>query len=89
MRSIGMPELLVILGVAVLLFGGKKIPEMAKGLGEGIRNFKSALKSEEAKVEEKKQALGFEELPASWADLISASKRSKKENPAESPRGLF
>ena len=44
MRSIGFPELLVILGVAVLLFGGKKIPEVAKGLGEGIRNFKSALK---------------------------------------------
>jgi sec-independent protein translocase protein TatA len=55
MRSIGMPELLVILGVAVLLFGGKKIPEVAKGLGEGIRNFKTALKSEEEKVEEKKQ----------------------------------
>jgi sec-independent protein translocase protein TatA len=46
MRSIGMPELMVILGVAVLLFGGKKIPEVAKGLGEGIRNFKSALKDE-------------------------------------------
>jgi sec-independent protein translocase protein TatA len=56
MRSIGFPELLVILGVAVLLFGGKKIPEVAKGLGEGIRNFKNALKSEEEKVEEKKQA---------------------------------
>jgi len=47
MRSIGFPELLVILGVAVLLFGGKKIPEVAKGLGEGIRNFKSALKGDE------------------------------------------
>jgi sec-independent protein translocase protein TatA len=62
MRSIGMPELLVILGVAVLLFGGKKIPEVAKGLGEGIRNFKTALKSEEEKradeekVGEKKSA---------------------------------
>ena len=55
MRSIGFPELLVILGVAVLLFGGKKIPEVAKGLGEGIRNFKNALKSEEENVEEKKQ----------------------------------
>lgn len=54
-RSIGLPELLVILGVAVLLFGGKKIPELAKGLGEGIRNFKTALKGEE-KTEEKKQA---------------------------------
>jgi sec-independent protein translocase protein TatA len=54
-KSIGLPELLVILGVAVLLFGGKKIPELAKGLGEGIRNFKTALKGEE-KTEEKKQA---------------------------------
>jgi sec-independent protein translocase protein TatA len=51
METLGMPELLVILGVAVLLFGGKKIPELAKGLGEGIRNFKTALKSEPEKPE--------------------------------------
>jgi len=57
-RSIGLPELLVILVVAVLLFGGKKIPELAKGLGEGIKNFKTALKTEEQNpnVDEKKQA---------------------------------
>jgi len=47
----------VILVVAVLLFGGKKIPEVAKGLGEGIKNFKNALKTEEHHdVDEKKQA---------------------------------
>ena len=45
LESIGMPELLLILVVAVLLFGGNKIPELAKGLGEGIRNFKQSLKS--------------------------------------------
>ena len=55
LRSIGLPELLVILVVAVLLFGGKKIPELAKGLGEGIRNFKTSLKGDE-NVDEKKQA---------------------------------
>ena len=55
MRSIGFPELLVILGVAVLLFGGKKIPEVAKGLGEGIRNFKTALKGDEDKHDEEKK----------------------------------
>jgi sec-independent protein translocase protein TatA len=50
-------ELLVVLGVVVLLFGGKKIPEMAKGLGEGIKNFKHAMKNEEEPpVETKKQA---------------------------------
>ena len=57
MRSIGVPELLVILVVFVLLFGGKKLPELAKGLGEGIKNFKHALKeNEEPKPEDKKQA---------------------------------
>ncbi|HEY4359844.1 MAG TPA: twin-arginine translocase TatA/TatE family subunit [Bryobacteraceae bacterium] len=47
MRSIGGPELLVILVVALLLFGGKKIPELAKGLGEGIKNFKHAMKDDQ------------------------------------------
>ena len=43
----------MILGVAELLFGGKKIPELAKGLGEGIRNFKTAIKGEPAEKQEK------------------------------------
>jgi len=44
MPSLGMPELLVILVIVVLIFGVNKIPQLGKGLGEGIRNFKSALK---------------------------------------------
>ncbi len=54
LKSIGLPELLVILVVAVLLFGGKKLPELAKGLGEGIKNFKNAVKDEQQDVETKK-----------------------------------
>jgi len=48
-------ELLVVLGVAVLLFGGKKIPEVAKGLGEGIKNFKNAMKEEEQPTSKKEE----------------------------------
>ena len=40
-------HLLVILGIALLVFGPKKLPELGKGIGEGIRGFKSAIKPEE------------------------------------------
>lgn len=42
LRSIGLPELLVIATVAILLFGGKRFAEFGKGLGESIREFKKA-----------------------------------------------
>ncbi len=45
--SLGMGELLVILVIVILIFGVNKIPQLGKGLGEGIRNFKSALKDAE------------------------------------------
>lgn len=37
-------ELLLILGVALLVFGPKKLPELGKGIGDGIRNFKNAMR---------------------------------------------
>jgi sec-independent protein translocase protein TatA len=40
-------HLLVIFGIALLVFGPKKLPELGKGIGEGIRGFKSAMKLEE------------------------------------------
>lgn len=40
---IGTTELLVIGGLALLLFGGKKLPEMMKGLGQGVQNFKKGM----------------------------------------------
>lgn len=43
-RNIGTPELLVISAVLLLLFGGKKIPELARGIGQSIREFKKAAK---------------------------------------------
>ncbi len=45
-----MPELLVILAIVVLLFGAKKIPELAKGIGSGIKNFKKAMREDDEEI---------------------------------------
>jgi sec-independent protein translocase protein TatA len=44
--SIGLPEWIVIVGLALLIFGGRRLGEIGKGLGEGIKNFKTAVKDE-------------------------------------------
>jgi len=46
MPKIGVTELMVILGIAMLVFGGRRLGEIGKGMGQGIRNFKNALKDE-------------------------------------------
>ncbi|RMD91591.1 MAG: twin-arginine translocase TatA/TatE family subunit [Calditrichaeota bacterium] len=53
--SLGMPEILVIFFVILLLFGAKKLPELARGLGQGLREFKKATK--EPEIEEKKSEI--------------------------------
>jgi sec-independent protein translocase protein TatA len=45
--NIGLPEILIILLVVILLFGAKKIPELAKGIGQGLKEFKKASKDED------------------------------------------
>lgn len=45
--GLGVPELLVLLAILVLLFGASKLPQIGRGLGEGIRNFKSGLKTDD------------------------------------------
>ena len=40
---IGTSELLLVAGIALLLFGGKKLPELMKGMGEGVKSFKDAV----------------------------------------------
>jgi sec-independent protein translocase protein TatA len=53
--SIGTTEILVILFIVLLLFGAKKIPELARGLGRGIREFKDATKEIKKNIEEEVQ----------------------------------
>ncbi len=56
MGKLGATEIILIIAVILLLFGGKKIPELMKGLGNGIKEFKNASKPDEAsKAEEQKK----------------------------------
>ena len=67
----GMPggtELLIIFGIVVLLFGAKKIPELAKGIGKGIKNFKSEMKEvDEVATDEPKKVEGADEVASTEA----------------------
>lgn len=47
MFGLGTPELIVIMGIAFLVFGGKKLPELGAGLGKGIKAFKTGLRDVE------------------------------------------
>lgn len=47
MFKLGVPELLIIAILVLFLFGGKKLPEMGKGIGEGIRNFKKSISGDQ------------------------------------------
>ena len=61
----GMPsgtELLIIFGIIVLLFGAKKIPDLAKGIGKGIKNFKQEMKETDEVVEAPKKVEASEEV---------------------------
>ena len=51
--KLGLPEILLILAVALLFFGPSKLADLGKGLGEGIKNFKSAVKAGEEPGEKK------------------------------------
>ena len=49
---VGPWQIILVLGIVVLLFGGKKIPELMKGLGKGIKEFKDASKDDDSKKKE-------------------------------------
>ena len=51
-RGLGMQEMLLIALVVLLFFGGKKIPELMKGLGKGVRSFKEGMNNMEKEIEE-------------------------------------
>ncbi|MBP3245344.1 MAG: twin-arginine translocase TatA/TatE family subunit [Bacteroidaceae bacterium] len=56
MFGLGTPELIFIALVVLLLFGGKKIPEMMHGLGKGVHSFKEGMKGEDSSTDDKKES---------------------------------
>lgn len=71
-------ELLLIFGIVVLLFGSKKIPELAKGLGQGIRSFKNEMKEETHPPSQPEVSKPIEVSNATVSE-------SAKERPLETP----
>lgn len=49
MFGLGLPEMLLVLLIVVLIFGASRLPELGRGIGEGIRNFKQSLRDEPRK----------------------------------------
>ncbi len=69
--NIGGSELILILAVILLLFGGKKLPELARGLGQGIRNFKDASEGVKREIHRNMQVADEERRPSEHADVTS------------------
>ena len=60
--GIGMQEVLLIALVVLLFFGGKKIPELMKGLGKGVKSFKDGLREVEDELKDVKEEVSKEEV---------------------------
>ncbi len=71
----GGQELLIILAIVVLLFGAKKIPELAKGLGKGIKNFKAEMKNDDE-----------EEIKTASTDAPKKVESSEESTSKEAPK---
>lgn len=75
--GIGLPEMILILVVALLVFGPKKLPEIGRSLGKAIRGFQDA--SKEFENEFKKETQQLEESVAMKAELEEATKKKEAE----------
>jgi TatA/E family protein of Tat protein translocase len=60
--SVGFPELLIILAIALLIFGPKKLPEVSKSIGRAVREFRRASDEIKGKIEQEIQASEFKEI---------------------------
>jgi sec-independent protein translocase protein TatA len=80
LRNLGLGELLVILVIVMLLFGSKKLPELADGMGKAIRNFKRGMNQEDEDVTPSDKQVssrsGATELKSDAHDVTPAERKS-------------
>ncbi len=74
-----MPELLIVLAIVVLLFGAKKIPDLAKGVGKGIKDFKKAVKEDDEVADATPPAKEIEKQ-ASTTEAEAKATETKSDN---------
>ena len=73
MFGLGMQEILIIALIVLLFYGGKKIPELMKGLGKGVKSFKDGMNEVTDLKEDKKEDIKEEKKETSCAQLSSGS----------------
>ncbi|HEX6510734.1 MAG TPA: twin-arginine translocase TatA/TatE family subunit, partial [Chloroflexota bacterium] len=81
------PELIILLVIALIIFGPKKLPHLGKGLGEGIREFRKATSGETDKDQEEAKAAGSEAVTAASTSTppTADAPRSSTDTTASSP----
>ncbi|GAA3973544.1 hypothetical protein GCM10022246_27410 [Pedobacter ginsengiterrae] len=79
--NMGGSEIVLILGVVLLLFGGKKLPELARGLGKGIREFKDASDGVKREIHRNINAM---DLDKDEAEQTVANNNNERHHPTES-----
>jgi TatA/E family protein of Tat protein translocase len=78
--NIGFPELLIILAVALLIFGPKKLPEVGRSIGKALREFRRTSDEIKEKIEEEIQVDEFKDIKEEFKKDIEGNEEGKKDS---------